>query len=30
VLEQHENAVAANVAENLDERHMKPLFLAGD
>jgi tagaturonate epimerase len=27
-LEQYEGSVAANVAENLYERHMKPLFLA--
>ena len=29
-LEQYEDSVAANVTENLYERHVKPLFLAGD
>jgi hypothetical protein len=29
-LAQYEKSVAANVTENLYERHMKPLFLAGD
>jgi hypothetical protein len=29
-LEQYEASVTANVAENLYERHIKPLFLAGD
>jgi hypothetical protein len=29
-LEQYESSVAANVTENLYERHVKPLFLAGD
>jgi hypothetical protein len=29
-LEHYENSVAANVTENLYERHVKPLFLAGD
>jgi hypothetical protein len=29
-LDQYESSVAANVTENLYERHVKPLFLAGD
>jgi pantoate kinase len=29
-LEQYKSSVAANVTENLYERHVKPLFLAGD
>jgi hypothetical protein len=29
-LEQYENSVAANVTENLYERHVKPLFLTQD
>ena len=29
-LEKYKNSVAANVTENLYERHLKPLFLAGD
>ncbi|HZM06114.1 MAG TPA: hypothetical protein VFC44_24190, partial [Candidatus Saccharimonadales bacterium] len=29
-LEQYESSVAANVTENLYERHVKPLFLNGD
>jgi hypothetical protein len=29
-LEKYESSVAANVTENLFERHVKPLFLAGD
>jgi hypothetical protein len=29
-LEQHENSVAGNVTENLQERHVKPFFLSED
>jgi hypothetical protein len=29
-LEKYKSSVAANVTENLYERHVKPLFLAGD